>query len=134
MRSLALLAALPLAGCLGSVVPYKPGFEPRPEQESVEAEELRVIRLAVPAHIDQNDWYLAEGRRTVSRIMAESPRNPWNDYEEDLLTGLKEEHAAPFLKDRLPAAKARLAPKPTGPTGPAKKEEAAAEGEGGGGE
>lgn len=130
MRPLTLLAALLLAGCLGSVVPYKPGFEPRPAQESVEAEELRVIRLAVPADIDRNDWYLAEGRRTVSRIMAESPPNSWNDYEDDLLTGLREEHAAPFLKDRLPAVKARLAPKPTGPTLPGKKEEEAAEGGG----
>lgn len=113
---------LALTGCLGSVVPYHPGYEPRPKQEPVEAEEARVIRMAVPAEIERNDWYLSEGRREVRRIFAESPKNSWNKYEEDVYTTLHEEHAAPVLKDRLPAVKARLAPKPLGPTAPGKPE------------
>lgn len=109
---------LALTGCLGSVVPYHPGYEPRPKQEPVEAEEARVIRMAVPAEIERNDWYLSEGRRAVRRIFAESPKNSWNKYEDDVYTTLHEEHAEPVLKDRLPAVKARLAPKPLGPTAP----------------
>jgi hypothetical protein len=127
--------ALPLllTGCLGSVVAYRPGWEPRPEQETTEDEEQEALRLAVPAEIERHDWHLTQGRREVRRIFAESPRNPWNTYEEDVYTTLREEHAAPVLKDRLPAVKARLAPKPLGPTGPAKAEAAAEEGGGEGG-
>ena len=123
LASLLAPTCLLLSGCLGSVVGYKPGYEPRPNQETVEAEEARVIRLAVPAEIERHDWYLTEGRREVGRIFAESHKNPWNAYEEDVYTTLEEEHAAPVLKDRLPAVKARLAPKPLGPTAPVREDE-----------
>lgn len=128
MVRFALLPLLLLAGCLGSVVPYRPGYQPRPSQETPEAEEQRAIRLAIPADIERNEWHLAQGRREVGRIFAESARNPWNKYEEDVLVVLEDEHARPVLKDRYAPTKARLTPKAGRPTAPAKDDEGDDEG------
>lgn len=130
-RALLFSLLLLSAGCIGSVVPYQPGYQPRPAQETVEVEEQRVIRLAIPVEIEANEWHLAQGRREVGRIFAESARNPWNKYEEDVLTTLDDEHAKPILKDRYQPTKVRLSPKVQGPTAPTKQDEEGGGDEGG---
>ena len=80
---LALLTPL-LTGCLGSPEPYRPGYEPRPEQITLESAEARAMRLAVPIHIEREDTWMLTSRKEIGRVMGAVPKNPWNRYEWEL--------------------------------------------------
>lgn len=80
---LALLTPL-LTGCLGSPEPYRPGYEPRPEQITLESAEERAMRLAVPIHIEREDTWMLTSRKEIGRVMGAVPKNPWNRYEWEL--------------------------------------------------
>jgi hypothetical protein len=77
-------ALLILTGCLGSPEPYRPGYEERPVQETLESAEARALRLAVPVEIDREDTHLTYTRKEVARIMGERAPNSWNSYEWEL--------------------------------------------------
>lgn len=81
---LAFSAVFVLTGCLGSPEGYRPGYEERPVQETLESAEARALRLAVPVEIDREDTHLTYTRKEVARIMGERARNSWNSYEWEL--------------------------------------------------
>lgn len=96
---LVLSALLVLTGCLGSPEPYRPGYEERPVQETLESAEARALRLAVPVEIDREDSHLTFTRKEVARIMGERAPNSWNSYEWELdeeLNKYVKNHGASF--------------------------------------
>lgn len=99
-RFLLLFSALVcLTGCLGSPEPYRPGYEERPVQETLESAEARALRLAVPVEIDREDTHLTYTRKEVARIMGERAPNSWNSYEWELdeeLNKYVKNHGAKF--------------------------------------
>lgn len=132
LRLVSLVAVVALTGCLGSPEPYSPyregTREPRPDPAEREADE-RALRLEteIPAEIARAEAEREMGRRTLRRIRSEIPRNPWVDYERDMVNTLSMEHAAPYLAyapaDRL-ATNLRGGPEPvTGPKPAAEGEE-----------
>ena len=83
--TLSLLASVALlSGCVGSDEPYKPGYQSRPVKVTVESEEARVKRTAVPVRIYREDARWRAGRREIARIMGTIPKSPWTQHEWDL--------------------------------------------------
>lgn len=81
---LAFSALVVLTGCLGSPEGYRPGYQERPTQETLESAEAKALRLAVPVEIDREDTHLTFTRKEVGRIMGDRARNSWNSYEWEL--------------------------------------------------
>tara|TARA_R110002072_G_scaffold63662_1_gene158147 strand:- start:34 stop:495 length:462 start_codon:yes stop_codon:yes gene_type:complete len=96
---LAFSALVVLTGCLGSPEGYRPGYQERPVQETLESAEARALRLAVPVEIDREDTHLTYTRKEVARIMGERAPNSWNSYEwelDDELNRYVENHGPGF--------------------------------------
>jgi hypothetical protein len=92
-----ILSSLILAGCLGSEEGFRPGYEPRPQPETLESAEARALRMAVPVEIEREDTYMTYSKKEIGRVMGSVPRNPWNRYEWDL-----EDTLRPLIKNGGP--------------------------------
>lgn len=111
LRRLLLGGALAaLVGC-GSPIPFRPGYEPRPSTVTVESEEARALRLAVPMSIQRNSARFLQTRKELNRIRGEIPRNPFNAYENDMVETLGPEVAVQFMdRSRVEIAVGRVYP------------------------
>ena len=136
-RSILFLALLPplLTGCLGSPEAYRPGYEPRPAQITLESAEARAMRLAVPIHIEREDTWMLTSRKEIGRVMGGVPKNPWNTYEWELddtlrplIRNMGPEMGADRVLGRQPVK--RPLPEDANPAYKSKKAEGAGEGEG----
>ncbi len=122
LKVLLLLVTAAVTGCLGSPEPFRPIQGEKRPLERVETAEARAERLAIPVHILREEARLVQTKKEIARIMGDTPRNPWNDYEWDLEDSLGRPITVKVL-GRNPVAR----PKIDDGTPPKKKK---AEGEG----
>ena len=100
--TLCLVALTPaLVGCMGSPNPYRPGYQPRPPEVTVESQIDRTIRRSIPADLKRADWRRVLEEREIARLYNRSTqRNAWFAYEADMLETLGPEEAARYLGGR----------------------------------
>lgn len=103
-RAGGLALALLLAGCVGSPVAYHPYRDERPKPESDEArEQAKFIPKPIPMEVERQDAYFVQGEKEIARILGTIPRNPWMQYEREMVRVLEDE-ARPHLGARYEPA------------------------------
>ncbi len=94
---------LSLAGCLGSPEPYRPGYEERPEQVTLEDSVSEAERLALPVELRRSEAALVAAGKEIARVLGDVPHNPWRVYEQEMVDTLGPDLAKPHLGGRIPA-------------------------------